>query len=213
MLEQKREQRFRLMKALYDASCGDSSKYIDFRALMLALGMSEEVFNQTSHYLQNEGLLKFVTRSDICILHQGVIEVEASMDAPEKPTAHFPAAKILYVGSMTNSSLMVDSAGAEASIVISGADAGELLNALGNVVSVFRDELAEAIRLELSTTAVLELHSELQTIEAQATSPKPKAVVLKPTLESIRKILEGATGSVLASSALPYVQQALSLIA
>lgn len=50
-----------------------------------------------------------------------------------------------------------------------------------------------------------ELHAELATLQAQATSPKPKWAVIKATAGSIKAVLENVTGSVLAAQALPYL--------
>lgn len=50
-----------------------------------------------------------------------------------------------------------------------------------------------------------ELEAELLTLEAQASSPKPKWPIIKATAESVKAILENAAGSVLAVQALPYL--------
>jgi len=47
-----------------------------------------------------------------------------------------------------------------------------------------------------------DLEAEIQTIDAQMSSSKPKAAIITECLGSIRRIIEGAAGSVLASSLL-----------
>lgn len=50
-----------------------------------------------------------------------------------------------------------------------------------------------------------ELESELKTIEAQVNSPKPKDSILRESLESVRRVLEGATGNLIASGLLNHL--------
>lgn len=53
--------------------------------------------------------------------------------------------------------------------------------------------------LELSAAARTQLEADAQTIEAQLLSPHPKPTVVRECLHSIRNILEGMTGSLVAS--------------
>ena len=50
-----------------------------------------------------------------------------------------------------------------------------------------------------------DIQAEIQTIEAQMSSSKPKVQIITESIESIRRILEGAAGSVLASSLLSKI--------
>ena len=56
--------------------------------------------------------------------------------------------------------------------------------------------------LNLGGTEREELNQEIATLKAQIGSPKPKSAILRESLLSIRKILEGATGSALATGIL-----------
>lgn len=60
-------------------------------------------------------------------------------------------------------------------------------------------------QLNLETSAQQEYDAELQTLEAQATSPKPKASILSESFKSIRTIIEGASGNLLASDLLQKI--------
>lgn len=57
-------------------------------------------------------------------------------------------------------------------------------------------------QLKLSPESADELMAELQTLEAQAASPRPKASIIREGLISLRSILEGATANVLAAPVL-----------
>lgn len=52
-----------------------------------------------------------------------------------------------------------------------------------------------------------EVIADLQTVESQINSPKPKGAIIQAGLSSIRTILEGAAGSVLATEAPQYAMQ------
>lgn len=55
-----------------------------------------------------------------------------------------------------------------------------------------------------------ELGADINTIEAQMRSPKPKESIIREGLRSIRNILEGAVGSGLAAAVLPHIKNLLS---
>lgn len=69
-----------------------------------------------------------------------------------------------------------------------------------------RDFVTEArgsiSKLELEPDQKKELEAELQTLESQLASPKPKMMVIKECLRSSRSILEGLVGSAIASGLL-----------
>jgi hypothetical protein len=65
--------------------------------------------------------------------------------------------------------------------------------------------LKESDQSELSPQQKSDLHAEIQTIEAQISSSKPKNTVITECLISLRNILESAAGSTLASVFLPKI--------
>jgi hypothetical protein len=68
----------------------------------------------------------------------------------------------------------------------------------------FLSKLASSVdSLELQKDFKDELLAEIATVESQAKSPRPKRIIISESLKSIRIILEGATGSILASELLP----------
>ncbi len=91
------------------------------------------------------------------------------------------------------------------------------------VVSITKDNLEEVKeiiqklkesidKLNLKQEQKEELNSDIQTIEIQLKSSKPKRGVITECLGSIRGILEGVTGNVLASELLPKVISLYALI-
>ncbi len=66
-------------------------------------------------------------------------------------------------------------------------------------VEQFLALLKEAIdKLSVETEAKKELDSDIKSVEAQLSSPKPKSSMIKEGLSSIRKILEGSGGKLVA---------------
>jgi hypothetical protein len=71
------------------------------------------------------------------------------------------------------------------------------------IVRDFVTETSGSIdKLELQPDKKKELEAELQTLESQLASPKPKMTVIKECLRSSRSILEGVAGSAIASGLL-----------
>lgn len=98
------------------------------------------------------------------------------------------------IGSMENSQLQQNSAGATQTqnISILTADFSEFIQQLKSVI----------FELGLNQQDAAELEAEVLTIEHQVASPKPKQLIITESLKSVRSILEGITGSVLATGLL-----------
>lgn len=98
------------------------------------------------------------------------------------------------IGSMQNSQLQQDSAGASQTQNITQPEVD---------ISAFIEELKASIHdLGLSQDDSAELEAEVLTIEHQLASPKPKSIIINESLKSARSIIEGITGSVLATGLL-----------
>ncbi|MGA8222530.1 MAG: hypothetical protein WB780_12820 [Candidatus Acidiferrales bacterium] len=59
--------------------------------------------------------------------------------------------------------------------------------------------------LPLEPQAKLELRAEIQTLEAQAASPRPKVSIIKESLATLRNILEGIVGNLAAAAILNQI--------
>lgn len=78
--------------------------------------------------------------------------------------------------------------------------------------------LVEALSLALERSSMQgelaeELRAEVATLKAQASSPKPKWEVINSTGRTIKTVLEGAAGNLLAELAKPYVLPILVIAA
>lgn len=205
LIEEKRAQRLQFMNALYDVVDGFEGEFADMAAFLCNLDLDldkEEDFNKfqsIARYLKGEGLIepRAVESGTIVIgvslTHKGVREVEEARSEPDQPTEHFAPINVVYAGTITNSPIQQGSPGATQSLHILEQNNLQQLKA-------FLQSLKESVdHLGLSNDERAEIEADIQTVEVQITSPKPKQEVVKPGLSSIRRILEGSASAAIAS--------------
>jgi len=78
---------------------------------------------------------------------------------------------------------------------------------LREVIKSLKDSLD---KLGIEGEIKAELVSEIRTLESQADSPKPKTSIIRESLASVRKILEGAAGTLVASGLLDQIGKLFS---
>jgi hypothetical protein len=93
-----------------------------------------------------------------------------------------------------------------------GADtSGSVLNR--DEVTAFLGDLRQSIdRLGLDGEAREEVAAEIRTVEAQLESPRPKSTIVRESLGSVRRILEGAAGGAGGQLALTLLPRLLGLL-
>jgi len=98
------------------------------------------------------------------------------------------------IGSMQNSQLQQASDNSKQSLdfTISNDDIAQFIEFLKSSIS----------KLNLQDTDKAELEAEISTIDNQLGSPKPKKLILSESLKSVRNIIEGTTGSLVATGLL-----------
>lgn len=122
---------------------------------------------------------------------EGVIGEGMSFSTEEKRTAsHITYNVTNNIGSMQNSQLQQHSSGSQTLQTNYDVQAiADLVKEIGSSVHLLR------IGRDLEG----ELLAEIATVESQAASPRPKKGIVSESLKTIRNILEGASGSVLAT--------------
>lgn len=196
--------RLKFMNALYEATDGDPNEWVGPEKMVEAMGLerferaaydNEDLreYEKVVRYLEGERLVNSLASEPggpIGITHRGIVEVEKALSNPERPTTYFPPATVInYIGSMTNSQAQ-----------LSGSESTQAMSVVGERT---RQDLAEFVALlrrdaddlGLEETERRELEAEIQTLEAQDSNPNPKAPVLRATVQSIRRIVEGAAVS------------------
>jgi hypothetical protein len=208
-IERRRADRLRVMKAIFDASEGSETVLVHTTPhLQERLGLSDQELADACNYLVGEGLIAakiqaagFPAPIGVQITHKGIKEMEQSLDAPSKPTEHFPpAVSVINVhGSVVGSAIQSGSPGAQQEVSIGDLDLG----AIREFLQQFDEQAAD---LDLPPQAVEELAAEIDTVKAQLRSPKPKLHVIRESLITVRAILEIATGGAAAVGLLDALQ-------
>jgi hypothetical protein len=187
--------RTRFMDALYDIVQGSLDVPIHASQVADRLGLDfpindehqREIVNVVN-YLSEKRLVKRIGTgaAGVMLTQTGVDEVEEARNHPNRPTSHLAAISLVYAETITRSAIQQGSPEAtQALTIINQSNLQEL--------ETFLHPLKQSVdQLELSNEQQAELEAEIQTLEAQAASPKPKREVTKPALQSLGRILEGA---------------------
>jgi hypothetical protein len=208
-LEELKLKRFQYLQALYEVTGGSSMTYIHTPfELGQSLGFTNDETASIDEYLRGEGLVKRLgLAGETTITHQGVVEVEAALSQPQKPTEHFPpVVNILNVQQMYGSQIQQGTTHSSQTQTIQMAD----LKAIGAFIEQLKPQLSG---LELPAEVLQEATSDISTIEAQIASTKPKSVILREALSSLKTILEGAAGNLVASGLASQIPALLALLA
>lgn len=192
-VEELRADRFRFLKALYEAGGGDEYAFISMFAIGESLGFDRGYTSNIAQYLKGEGLIEFRALGGIIsISHYGIREVEDAISHPEQPTHYFPAVNNITIGTMINSS--IQQASPEATQVFSQGDVR--IGELKTLVDQIKNSLDQ---LTLSPGDRQDVEADISTIEAQLAASKPKTTIISECLSTIRSVLEGVAGSAIAT--------------
>jgi hypothetical protein len=190
-VEEKRLQRLRFMQRLYDAVDGEPTELADMYEVGQAAGISKDAVFNVADYLASEGLVEFVaTDGGIGITHRGRKEVEAAIEAPNKPTEHFPPINFINIGTMTNSTIQQATSASSQHVAISSTD----VPALKSFLDVLHDH--DHHLDELGGERAAEARAEIATLRAQIASPKPKREIVKASLHTLKEIIVHGFGHV-----------------
>ncbi len=200
-LRKRKADRLRVMNEFFEVADGSEQAIIDTEAVCTKLGLSDQEMADACGYLEGEGLIspmpglwnrRFPHR--VRLTHPGIREVEESRSHPETPTEHFPPLGTItqhFHGDVISSAIQAGSPGATQTVTV-----GDLnLKLVREVVDQYeKDEAA----LGLDASEAEEARAEIKTIRAQLDSPRPKPLVVRESLTSLRAIVEGAAGSMAA---------------
>jgi len=201
-LQTKKILRAKYLNALYDGVDGNSRGRVRCDEIRTKLGMTRDEMDPVLEYLKQEGLLEFAGLNGvIAITHPGVVEVEQSREAPSQPTEHFPAQNIIY-GNVINSQIAQGSPHSVQSGSFTFANKSD-------VAEFIRQLKSAAPELGLNADALQELGADLDALQSQVQSNRPKFGIVKECFGSLRRILEGATAKIVAD---PLLAAAMVLI-
>ena len=193
-LEDKKKNRFRFLHHLYKISDGNEMSFQKQYEIGENLNFCKEEVDSITRYLKEEGLIKYIADPDlIAITHYGVINVEEALTEPNKSTHYFPpAVNFIQIQNMHGSQIQQGTINSSQTMVTSV----ENINTLKEFIIKLKKELPE---IQLKPDDYTEMESEIETIEAQLKSTRPKKNILKESAMTIKRILEGAVGSAIAA--------------
>lgn len=195
-------QRFRFLKYLYEVTRGCELAHVPHAEIMQGATLSEDDFKATFIYLMNEGVVDG-TRGSACLTHAGVVEVEAALSRPDKPTEHFPV-NIIHIEQMSHSQIQQGAVGSTQSGTFASLDLAAVAEFVGGLTTALP-------QLGLTGDDEAVAQSDIATIETQLSSPRPKVEIIKESLRSIRNIAEEAAGSLAASGIVAGVARLLGM--
>lgn len=121
----------------------------------------------------------------------GIVGEGMSFSDKEKQTAS-QITNVNYIGQMVGSQLQQGTSNA----VSYNADIKMDFEAIKILIEQLKEQLSTMSHVPEQKA---ELQAEIATIESQINSPKPKEGIIRETLQSIRRILEGGAGNLLSS--------------
>lgn len=198
-IEEIKKKRFQFLNRVYELTGGSQFNFVNMCEIGKELDFDNTLTDNIAQYLVEEGLIEHQAFGGIIsITHNGIREVEEALSNPDKPTTYFPPVNIIHVNQMTNSQIVQSSPGATLAMEF----AQEKYDELKEVLQALKESIDQ---FNLQTSQKSDLQADIQTIEAQMLSSKPKATIIRESLSSIRRILEGAVGSTIASSLLSKI--------
>lgn len=162
----------------------------------ISIHVPKSEFGKIIDYIRNN-----ILEWTLSLEEKGVIGENMTFNEKEKERAVELLSITNNIGVLANSQLQQNSNNSTQTLSI-----GEFkVESLRDIIEQGRELLGQITDRDTK----VELKSELTVLEAQAESPKPKKVIIKESLASIRNIAEGATGSVLVSL-VPKIVEVLS---
>jgi len=203
-LNEKKRNRFLFLELLYKESNGNTSARFDMWEVGNELNLERAETSRIVDYLIGEHLIEPVALGGIIgLTHWGVKEVEEAHENPEKPTEHFLPINIINVGSMNNSTLQQGTNYSTINFQLDESKTIDLETIIKSLNSIQKS-------LNISTDLQKELISEIQTLESQRKSPRPKGIIISESLKSIKTILEGATSNIMVPIIIDQITKLLS---
>jgi cation transport regulator ChaC len=192
-----------ILKVLYDVT---RSKTEPVFIEELTTGLPEEEAKAAWRYLKDRGLIDtFSIPYTARINGAGVDAIEGAQRWPDQPNANFPLVSYnivyntMHVGTMQNSPVQQGGAQSTQQQTITFSD-----NQIADL-SRFVNELASHLEeLPIDAAQKRKVDAQLATLKAQL-SDEPDSVIVSQAGRTLRNILEGAIGSLLATAAQPTV--------
>jgi hypothetical protein len=204
-LEQRRADRLRVMKLIYEEAGGSQLSTVSGPWLLEASSLDDEVLGDVCKYLIGEhlitgsGLWGHRTPFTIMLTHRGIKEIERSLAAPDRPTEYFPPVNVISIsGTVTGSAIQVSSPGGSQVVVSPGLDLNQVRTILEQYELIKPD-------LGLPDDDLAQLAAEMMTVRTQLEAPKPNQRTMLEHLSAAADILKLAAGGAAATGLIDLI--------
>ena len=195
-IQEIRRKRFLFLQKLYEVTGANELESVNLYDLGVELGFEHGEADRIDDYLRAEGLIEATgLGGTIGITHRGIVEVEAAMTKPDEATEYFPPVNFIHVEQMIGSQIQQGTNQSTQTLSYSS-------NELAAIAKLVEDLKSQLAGLNLETEPEAQAKSDIATIETQIKSPRPKSIIVTECLKSLRAILEGTAGSIIATGLL-----------
>lgn len=188
-IKQKNIDRFNFLNKIYEISNGQTAYMVDgWEQVGKPLGFDWNYSKIICHFLNDEGLTEPMGAGiRLSLTHDGLKEIEKALNEPDKPTEHFAPVNNHYntinIGKMEGGAIQQ----ATNTSTINYTTSNEVLKGITELTKELKEFIAKE---DLSNDEVEELETDIETIEVQSKSKKPKTEIFKTSLNSIKSIME-----------------------
>lgn len=194
--------RLAYLRAAYDASDADPMGMFDWEKVAEAAGVERGLAEAAVSYLATKGLLEWRTSQWLSLTTWGIDEAEQLLADPETRSENLPAPASINV---MNVKEMYGSFQIQQGVTNSPQTVGDATvdrDRLHALVSDLRAWLEDA---DLNEDDRLEAKAELMTLESQLGSSRPKNTIVKESLATFRRIIEGVSAGVATSTLVAHL--------
>jgi hypothetical protein len=195
--------RFRVLEALYDISNANVTSDVRSYVIAQELGIEETIVMSVMRYFQGKELVEIVpfrpsgvSYDLIRIKTKGIDEVEIAHSGKETPIEHFGPNIVTIVGSQVTNSPIQQASPNSTQVV---AMTENRIKELRKLIEEMKELLQEPL---LKHEEKNDLQAEIQTIQGQLSSSKPKIKIITESITSARTILEGVSSTCAAAAPL-----------
>lgn len=203
-LEEKRKARFKFLNLLYEKTGGNRILSESMWELGEELAFERSFTEIVVQYLDGESLLEYTSIGGfVGITHYGIKEVEQAISHPDQPSQYFPPVNIINIQNMVGSQIQQGTVSSTQSADFNS----QQLNDINSFISKLKEELPT---LTLTEEDRSEIETDIVTIEAQNNCNRPKASIVKECLNSIGRILENVSSSIVAQQLMQSLPSLIS---